>query len=75
MKRVCCVLLLYSIKVVPCKNYYPAVPHQCVFTIISTIKHGKFHHSSTIIGRISLFVYDIYSTAVTHSTRCASAAG
>ena len=32
-----------------------------VFTIISVIKQAKFHHFTTIIGRVRLFGHVIYS--------------
>ena len=41
---------------------YPCKTGTIVFTMHSATKRAKFHFSSTIIGRDSLFMYVIYSS-------------
>ena len=41
-----------------------------VFTIITTTKCAKFHHSNTIITKVSLFGYVIYFSADVHCISC-----
>ena len=44
-----------------------------VFRILSAIRPAKFQLSSTIIGRVSIFGYVIYSSADIQYQQCASA--
>ena len=64
----CQMMLLHRKKNVLHRTYFKYLheTNTTVFIILSAVKWPKFHLSSYIMARVSLFDYDIYSAAALH---------